>query len=296
MTKKLISLLLLILFILPIFGCGQNSKVVATCSDYEIKYEELRYCSLSIRNNGKTYENEENLKEAMIDFLKENYAVLTLCEEHIPDEVKNLKDYKKDAKSYINEMFDSDNDLKNYLESSYLTKDLLIFELAVASLQSVLRDKVIENTIYQDANTLLQWLKDGHAVNVSKYTFEKEQSDLVNTYYLEINKNNNPTITNYTKVTNNYYLFDGFCDTEAEQYALQALVNDQKSSIVENTDNITLYVLSDFNEDLLKTYQLSAVLIKYQNKYLDEMIESKKEELTISFNDYGNDIDILNID
>ena len=96
---RTVALLLVVLTIAPILGgCSQNKKVIATCGEYEVYYEQLRFATLNykleldelygdgISSNGTIWDDptlaeqyKPMLEERVWSLMADNYAILAAC-------------------------------------------------------------------------------------------------------------------------------------------------------------------------------------------------------------------------
>lgn len=149
----------------PIKSTAEEAKAVGACGGYEVKYEELRYITLlhkaSLNAEMENYEEldatarkayEDELELRVLQSLKSNYKVLSLCDEygidtdsldvddHVQDEIEALIEDK--------EAFDGDvKKYKEWLAENGLTDSFLRLMYKVNYLETILLDYFVENKI-----------------------------------------------------------------------------------------------------------------------------------------------------
>ena len=140
----------------PIASSEEDARVVGRCAGFEIRYEELRYVtyvhrSALDREFGKystldeesQTEYEKELRERVSKDLRNNYAVLSLCQKYGIDIDSN------DAKNHVNDSIKSlvdeiggKKEYKAWLADNHLTDAFLRLMYKVEFLESALVDKL----------------------------------------------------------------------------------------------------------------------------------------------------------
>ena len=144
--------------VMPIESSEEDARAVGRCAGFEIRYEELRYvthlhrASLD-REYGKYSEldeegkakYEQTLRERVAKDLRNNYAILSLCQKYDVDiDSKEAKSYVNDSiKSLVDEL-GGKKQYKAWLEENKLTDAFLRFMYKVAYLETALVDKLTE--------------------------------------------------------------------------------------------------------------------------------------------------------
>ena len=147
----------------PIKSTEEEARVVGECGGFEVKYEELRYVTLLYKQaldvrigeydtldaEGKA-EYEAQLEALVLDDLKSNYIILSLCDEY------GIKTNSRGAKSYVNNAmeefveatFDGNmDDYKAWLAEHNLTDSFVRLMYKADYLESQLLEHFIKNKI-----------------------------------------------------------------------------------------------------------------------------------------------------
>ncbi len=142
----------------PIESSEEDARVVGRCAGFEVRYEELRYVThlhrasldkeygkySELDEDGKA-KYEEMLRDRVSRDLRNNYAVLSLCQKYGVDiDSKEAKAYVNDSiKSFVDEV-GGKKQYKTWLEENKLTDALLRLMYKVAYLETALVDKLTE--------------------------------------------------------------------------------------------------------------------------------------------------------
>ncbi len=140
----------------PIESSEEDARVVGRCAGFEVRYEELRYVThvhraaldrelgkySELDEAGKA-EYEEMLRERVKKDLRNNYAILTLCQKHGVDiDSKEARSYVNDSiKSLVDEL-GGKKEYKAWLEENKLTDAFLRLMYKVAYLETALVEKL----------------------------------------------------------------------------------------------------------------------------------------------------------
>ncbi len=155
----------------PIKSTEEEARAVGECGGYEIRYEELRFLTLSARaeldEKYGEYENlsasdkelyNSELSELVKDNVKNNYVILSLCEKYGVD--TDSKDVKKYVEEQINtlvkeELGGGKEEYKAFLAESGLSDSFLRLMYKVDYLEAKLLDKLVSDKSeikYNDSN------------------------------------------------------------------------------------------------------------------------------------------------
>lgn len=196
------ALVLVILMLTPLLGgCSQNKKVIATCGDYEIYYEQLRFATLNfklelddlygdgIKDNGTIWDDPElaakyqpMLEERVWGLMADNYAVLAACAAYgigkdvmesdaikaaVDKQMKDLRDYHGTYEAY-----------ELAIEASFMTEDVFRFYFAIEEMKTLLWAKMKEqNEFITDEEAFHTWLKDGNCAYVQHVMRKVSEGD-----------------------------------------------------------------------------------------------------------------------
>lgn len=155
----------------PIGSTKEESRVVGTFGGYEVKYEELRYVTLVNKSeldsemgkyetlsSAKKAEYEKLLRERVLEDIKNNYAILLLCDEYGIDtgSIVARLETQKMIQTLINDEFGGDiSKYKEWLGKTGVTDSFLRFTYRVGYFEEKLYDHFVENKInieYDDKN------------------------------------------------------------------------------------------------------------------------------------------------
>lgn len=143
----------------PIKSTEEEARVVGTIAGYDVRYEELRYVTLTNREmldeKYGSYDSlsasdrqayDEELEALVLKDLKSNYSVLSLCEKYGVD--TDTRDVRKHVKRAIVDLVDEIGGKEKYkawLEKNNLTDSFLRLMYKVEYLEALLVDKLTEN-------------------------------------------------------------------------------------------------------------------------------------------------------
>ena len=166
----------------PLPSTKEESRVVGTVGDYEVKYEELRFLTVMHRTSldrelGKyeeldaeareTYERE--LEARVMSDITKNYAVLSLCDQYgIDTDSKDVRsEVKNGMKDYVRDSFGgSMKDYKAWLAANGVTDSVMRFNYKINVLENVLLNYFVENGIDIDydgrnVNEFIDYVMEG---------------------------------------------------------------------------------------------------------------------------------------
>ncbi len=142
----------------PIASSKEDARVVGRCEGFDVRYEELRYVThvnratldkkygeYSTLSADKKAEYESELRQTVSAELKNNYAILSLCEKHGVDV------NSKEAKTYVNESIEGfvnevggKKEYKEWLKENKLTDAFMRLMYKVSYLEGALIEKLSE--------------------------------------------------------------------------------------------------------------------------------------------------------
>jgi len=145
----------------PISRTPEEAQVVGTVAGFEIRHDELRYITLINKasleakmgkydtlSDEKKAEYDRELKALVLEDLKSNYVILSLCQKYGVDiDSREANDYVNDAiESYVDEIGGKKN-YKQWLADNGLTDAFLRLMYKVGYLESALVDKLVERGV-----------------------------------------------------------------------------------------------------------------------------------------------------
>ncbi len=188
------------LLLCAILACGlascaniPNDRVIGTCGEYEILYEELRFVTMTykaeldaqygdgIADNGTIWDDpataeqyRAELEEYVWNTMKENYSVLQACAEQGVRKAIYDSDY---VQKNVDEMmaaliadYSSNREYKADLEESYMTENLFRFYFAVDEMKYYLYTALEQKDAFiTDEREFEQWLVDDNCVYVQHF-------------------------------------------------------------------------------------------------------------------------------
>ncbi len=184
--------LVLCFLVLPFMSCAscKNKRVVATCGEYDIHYEYLRFVTLNFKDqmdrdygdgnaeNGTIWDDPKTaakykplLEEKVWDLIRDNYAVLMACAEYgIGRDVFDGKDMKKAVDEQMDALkasYDSYIEYEEALADSYMTEDVFRFHFAIEEMKVRLyRAMAGAGDFIDDEEDFYAWLMDGNCAYV----------------------------------------------------------------------------------------------------------------------------------
>ncbi len=329
---RVLCVLLSVLLLLSMLGCKskqekQNERVIGTCEGYDVLYEELRYVALTYRDlledqygegiwdNPETAEQHRaELEETVWRIMRNNYAVLATCAAYglekkdlESSEIKAAVD--KSIQSAIS-AYGSKKAFREEIEQLYMTENLMRFTLSVAQLENELYYVLTSDlgVIMNSTDAFVDWLEQGNYVYVQHIFIENDKGEDVEAnrqkaeqvrgellrgehdvaYY--ISNGINEDISNVTP----YYLVRDVYTEAMEEAAFEMTEVGDVSSVVETDSGFYVLVrMEDDSQTFLS--RLPSVFTSYQWAKMEELVEEKKQNVSIALNDYGKSIDLLTI-
>ncbi len=321
------------LFVLPFMSCAscQNKKVVATCGEYDIYYEYLRFVTLNFKDElERTYgdKNDENgtiwddpktaaqykplLEEKVWDLISDNYAVLMACAEYgIGRDVFDGKEIKKAVDAQMDALkatYDSYLEYEQALADSYMTEDVFRFHFAIEEMKVRLyRAMSGAGEFIDDEDAFHEWLTDGNCAyvqHVLREVSEGEDAEVERDWAQSVYdglKNGlhdmewyiNNMNDDLTNVTPYFIVRHAYDDALVDAAIALENVGDI-SPVVEAGGNFYVLMLMDESEGDLAA-NLTNLLSVYQWGVVAEKVVEVKKTLKIEMTKYGKGIDLLEI-
>ena len=316
---------------LSMVGCFQQNKqeqrVVGTCAGYEIKYEELRYLTLTYKEifestygqgiwddpvTAEKYRAE--LEETVFRLLLNNYAVLAAGDYYLPQKNAIQNDSIQEAvDQMIDEMiaeYDSKKEFREELKKMYATESLLRFTSGVNQVQNELMYALSNDwqLIYNDTDKFYDWLMEGNCVYVQHVFIENDPGedpeenraiaeqvrlDLL-TGAKTIGQLVGSAINEDTQNVAPYFVVREVYKPVIEEAVFPLAFAGDVSYVAESESGYYVFVWMDFNEATLLA-RINTLLSEYQAAKTDAVVEEFKADLTIEWNEYGKSLDLLAI-
>ena len=270
----------------------KNRRVVATCGDYKIRYEEIRYEAMTYRHRNPDA-SEEEIRLAVEQAIKERYAVLDLCTEVIPELIENVKAIKEAVKENEKEIIDSldgGSEYRKSLKEIYANRHFFKQFLKLTIMQGELENEVYKGTNLESDKSLLEWWKDGNCVRVTRVTFSER--DAAEALLAELNAGKtleelvgSDTLAGST-IDPHYYYFRDLHGSAEEAAALALADTGALSGVVETSDGYLVMIREADDFDTL-LYQTSAALNLYRESAIAELIAKQANTMTFKWNRRG---------
>jgi hypothetical protein len=307
----------------PIKPSEQDLKVVATCGGYDIYYEELRYVTLSYKDQmasiyGKNIWTDPDqisvflpkLKDKISESLTVNYAILTLCAD------VNISIEEKAIQESVQQMIDQTvadvGGRKNYidlLEQMYMTDHFVRFTLATDMCETELAYVMMDlEQIIDNEKDFLPWALDddnfcatfhlyiandaGESVEDNRKKAEaalkmleegKPIKDMIASVYNE----------DVYETGTPYHFTRGEYEEIYEETAF-ALAIGERSGIIEAEGGFYIIERQPLSEQYI-TKNLTELLQRYQYAQVELLISEQREKMTIEWTEYGASLDLLNM-
>ncbi len=307
----------------PIKPSEQDLKVVATCGGYDIYYEELRYVTLSYKDQmasiyGKNIWTDPDqiavflpkLKDKISESLTVNYAILTLCAD------VNISIEEKAIQESVQQMIDQTvaevGGRKNYidlLEQMYMTDHFVRFTLATDMCETELAYVMMDlEQIIDNEKDFLPWALDddnfcatfhlyiandaGESVEDNRKKAEaalkmleegKPIKDMIASVYNE----------DVYETGTPYHFTRGEYEEIYEKTAF-ALAIGERSGIIEAEGGFYIIERQPLSEQYI-TKNLTELLQRYQYAQVELLISEQREKMTIEWTEYGASLDLLNM-
>ncbi len=332
--KRTIAVLLLLALCVPILSCAncKMEKPVATCAGYEILYEEVRYLTLNQKElMKKTYgahifdtpESAESyraeLEAAVEEMLKDSYAVLAACNYYLP----NVKINDDSIQDEVDRYFDQIEDQKAYFkaaEEMYMTENFVRFNMAVAIMKERLRAELGARDICFADNlqeAFFSWIRGGNGAYVQHIFIKNDEGESIEDNRTLAQKianqlssgelslaeavgsavyNQDPAnLTPYYILRDNDY--DALNNKVLEEAALSlasAPAGTVSAPIEADNGFYVFYRVED--SDILLRSKLEELLDQHQKSITERVIAEFAKGLVIEWNDYGKELDLLEIE
>lgn len=326
--------LMLLLCLSALVGCTsaktkQERRVIGTCAGYDVRYEELRYLTLTYKDlfegtygegiwedpvTAEKYRAE--LEETVWDLLLNNYAVLATCDQYLPK--KNAIEDEAITEAVdgmIEEMIASYGSKKEYrkaLEEYHTTESFLRFTFAVAQLENELIYALSDDweLMINDLNDFETWLGEGNCVYVQHVFIRNDPGEDVEENRAKATKARLDLIgaesteqinaiigagLNEDLQPSPYYVVTGVYVPEIENAAFGLDYVGDVSHVVETEDGFYVLVrMEDSTETLLS--KITTLFSDYQRTVVEDYVEQTKQTLEIELNEYGLSLDLLAIE
>lgn len=305
----------------PIKPSEQDLRVVAKCGGYDVYYEELRYVTLSYRdqmasNYGKDIWTDEDkiavylpmLQEKISKSLTVNYAILALCAE------VNISMEEKAIQESVQQMIDQTvaevggrNNYIDLLEQMYMTDHFVRFTLATDMCETELAYVMMDlEQIIDNEKDFLPWALDDdnfcatfhlYIANDAGESIEDNRKKAETA--LKMLEEGKPIRDMIASVYNEdvyetgtpYHFTRGEYEEIYEETAF-ALEIGERSGIIEAEGGFYIIERQPLSEAYI-TKNLTELLKRYQYAQVELLISERRRELTLDWTEYGASLDLL---
>ncbi len=309
-----------------------NRKTVATCNGYEIPYEELRFVTLFYKDAladkygsdiwsdpAKAEEHRAELEALVQEKINENYIVLTACRDlSIPTKSKDIDAYVDEQMKALRAEFTSTKEYEEWLAENWMTENYMRFSIGVNYLESAVHYTLLDNDLYTfrydniadfkeyvensgnyvrtihvyienvegeepaenlaKAQDISNALRDVSNFNDRLYLMSEYIGSAVNDDLLSISGDG-------------YYFTQGEMVEEYERAAFGLEIGDVSEPVVCSGGNFVIMRLSPERSYIDKHGE--TLLENYHGVALGLYVEQFRPECTVSFNEYGQSIDLV---
>ena len=322
MKNKIIALIALLLLpamtfcscssVKEIKSTDEEAKVVGSCGDHDIRYEELRYLTMGFKaelqskygeyifdsaDTGAQY--EERLWEMVAEALIENYSLVDACAER---GIKtNSKTTKKEVKEYVKESVDACGDFdayKAYLADNYMTDWVFRLNTAILSCQGQYYDLLSEELHKESYDAVMAgegiircmsiFVKNdpGESAEENRKIAQDVRDQVASGKALLesfIGKSCNQDTSNC-----DYYFMRGYFVEEYENAAFDLEIG-EVSEVVEVSDGFYVIQRMETDPSYISNH-VENLQIQYYLSIMEEETNRIAESLSVQFNEYGKSI------
>lgn len=327
--------LALCFLMLALSGCAacKNRRAVATCGEYEVPYEYLRFATLNFKaqmddiygdgndKNGTIWDDPKTaakykplLEEKVWNLIRDNYAVLAACAEYgIGRDVFEGKELQKAVDEQMNALkatYGSYIEYDQALTDSYMTEELFRFHYAIEEMKVRLYRAMAEDGAFlQDEQEFYAWLVNGNCAYVQHVLrevsdgedreVERAYADAIRAGLVDPNGEGLEWYINEMNddLTNTapYYIMPHAYDAKLVEAALSLNGAGAVSPVIETEKGFYVLVLIEAEADTLST-QLTQLLSTYQWGVITEKVVEVKAGVKFDMTKFGNKIDLLEIE
>jgi len=293
----------------------ENARVVGECGGYDVKYEELRFLTLTCKAElAKKYGEDifsqtssewvgdyrGELESMVKEQICQNYAsIITFNENRIKTSDSETKRYVEQYVSSIMDSFESEKEYLVYLEECYLTDAVLRLNVALEScfyryyekLAKELDEEAYNAVMNADGfiRTMSIFIKNdsGESVDKNRDDAERIRAEIAAGAPLS-----SYIGTKYNQDTGacDYYFVKGYFDKAYEDAAF-ALDIGEISPVVETEDGF--YIIQRMEpSDTYMLGNIEALKSIYLECKMYENINKLASELEFELNDYGKSLEL----
>ena len=331
--QSLLLLLAACLLLSTLVACKSAEEkleqtVIGTAAGFEVLYEELRYATLSKKDEMELVYGEgiwddpttaeqyrAELESRVWSVMLNNYAVLATCRDYMPRESINSKtideEVDKELEAAIEE-YGGKSAFRAAMKEMYMTESFVRFNARVMKLQNELYYVLTEDLllIENDATAFTDWLENGNCVYLQHVKIENDPgedpaanralAEQVRAQLISGEKTIDQLVgssinEDLRNVAPYYCVRDVYKENfEAAAFALNA--PGDVSEVIEAEDGYYVLVRMEESDERTFLSQVPALLNEYQKARMESLFEEKKQTLKIELNEFGKSIDLLTIE
>lgn len=331
LKKVIVFCLALAILCTVLGGCakGEMEKPVATVGEHEVLYEELRYLILTQKDLMKAtygatiFDTPESaaqylpeLRDAVTEKLKANYAVLAACKEYLPNVKIDDKAVTEAVDEYINacaEQFGSEDAFLEESEKRYMTEGFIRFSTSVTIMEEMLlKELAAKGTFYSSERQgeFLDWIRQsggtyvqhilirndaGEDKNANRAIAEEAREKLANgtlsmseavgsAYYNQDASNAAP-----------YYVIRGVSEQSIEDVVFALSEIGEVSPVLETEEGYYVFQRMEDKEDAALLRQVESLLSSYQWAHTESIVKSYLPSVEFVWTDFGKSLDWLSV-
>lgn len=309
----------------------EGKKKIGECAGYDVLYEELRFVTLYYKDSFEATYGEgiwddpataeqyrAELEATVWEMMLNNYAVLAACAQYRITR-KDLESdvIQKAVDEQINTAIEEAGGAEAFqtmLKNNYMTENFMRFSLAVTELEYELYYTLTDDlgVIMDDQETFLDWLENGNCAYVQHLFIRNDPHDDVEAnralaesarqrllssadreQEMELMIGNAQTNED-TAVMAPYFVVRDVYTKEVTDAVLKLKNGGDVSEVVETDDGFYVFVCKSYKPDTLML-QLNNLLNSYQWAKVEEEVNRHREGLSITLNEFGKSIDLLEI-
>ncbi|MBQ7293379.1 MAG: peptidylprolyl isomerase [Clostridia bacterium] len=293
----------------------EDSKVVGTCGDYEVKYQELRYLTMTYKELMAEKYGEQifsatsseyigdyvkELEETVARQLTENYASLAEFEKN------NIKTDDEETKKYVDGIIKENKELlggteayKEYVKECYMTDEVVRFnyalehcfgryyDLVAQKYDKEAYDAVMSGEVFIRVRSILIRNDEGEDFEKNRADAEMVRAEIAAGVPL---KDYIGTKYNQDGGNCDYYLMRGYFE-EAYENAAFALEIGEVSPVVETSEGFYIIQRVEPDEAYFEL-NMDACKQTYILSKMYEKINANMEKMQFKFNDYGKTLNL----
>jgi hypothetical protein len=291
--RILASAMALLMAMLSLGSCtAKDRRVVAECGGYEVLYEEIRFEALTyLYRNPDASEEEVRLEVERA--VKERYAVLALCAEHLPEltlESEELEARAEADEEAIIESLGGKSEYRKSLKEIYANRHFFRYFLKITLMQGELENEIYKGTHLESDKTLLDWWKAGNCTRVTRVRFSDRGAAEALLAELGAGKTMESLVGSDalagSTIDSHYYYFRDLHGSADETAALALAATGDVSGVVETSEGFCVMIREADDFETL-VYQTSAALNLYREAQVATLIAEKAATMTFEWNNRG---------